>query len=307
MNTWPDSLQAVRLSLHETAKLVSRHEPLASVVDGIRDRLSQATGASEAFVDLDMASITDPVALKALGAGKASVGRRGDNSAMYAPVRDGDRTIGALWVSDGATIYSDDDLALVEAFAAYLSLALQRASLRERTHRLEQLVAIDPLTGVANRRAFDNTIEREWSRALRAQRPLAVAMLDIDHFKLYNDSYGHREGDVCLQKIAQVCSASIVRASDLFARYGGEEFAVVLGDADPIAGIVVAERVRSAVEALAIPHAKKEGGIVTVSIGVASMTPERGLKPGELVERADKALYRAKDGGRNRVVNDETA
>jgi diguanylate cyclase (GGDEF)-like protein len=307
MNSWPDSLQAVRLSLHETAKLVSRHEPLASVVDGIRARLSQATGASEAFVDLDMASITDPVALKALGAGKASVGRRGENSAMYAPVRDGDRTIGALWVSDGATIYSDDDLALVEAFAAYLSLALQRASLRERTHRLEQLVAIDPLTGVANRRAFDNTIEREWSRALRAQRPLAVAMLDIDHFKLYNDSYGHREGDVCLQKIAQVCSASIVRASDLFARYGGEEFAVVLGDADPIAGIVVAERVRAAVEALSIPHAEKEGGIVTVSIGVASMTPERSLKPGELIERADKALYQAKHGGRNRVVNFEAA
>jgi diguanylate cyclase (GGDEF)-like protein len=307
MNSWPDSLQAVRLSLHETAKLVSRHEPLASVVDGIRARLSQATGASEAFVDLDMASITDPVALKALGAGKASVGRRGENSAMYAPVRDGDRTIGALWVSDGATIYSDDDLALVEAFAAYLSLALQRASLRERTQRLEQLVAIDPLTGVANRRAFDNTIEREWSRALRAQRPLAVAMLDIDHFKLYNDSYGHREGDVCLQKIAQVCSASIVRASDLFARYGGEEFAVVLGDADPIAGIVVAERVRAAVEALSIPHAEKEGGIVTVSIGVASMTPERSLKPGELIERADKALYQAKHGGRNRVVNFEAA
>jgi diguanylate cyclase (GGDEF)-like protein len=307
MKTWPDSLQAVRLSLHETAKLVSRHEPLASVVDGIRDRLSQATGASEAFIDLDMESITDPDALKALGAGRASVGRRGTNSAMYAPVRDGDRTIGALWVSDGATVYGDDDLALVEAFAAYLSLALQRASLRERTHRLEQLVAIDPLTGVANRRAFDNTIEREWARAMRAQRPLAVAMLDIDHFKLYNDSYGHREGDVCLQKIAQVCSASIVRASDLFARYGGEEFAVVLGDADPIAGIVVAERVRAAVEALAIPHSEKEGGIVTVSIGVASMFPERSLKSGELVERADKALYQAKDGGRNRVINYDAA
>jgi len=307
MNTWPDSLQAVRLSLHETAKLVSRHEPLKSVVDGIRDHLSQATGASEAFVDLDMASITDPEALKALGDGKSSVGKRGTHSAMYAPVRDGDRTIGALWVSDGATIYGDDDLALVEAFAAYLSLALQRASLRERTHRLEQLVAIDPLTGVANRRAFDSTIQREWARALRAKRHLAVAMLDIDHFKLYNDSYGHREGDVCLQKIAQVCSASIVRASDLFARYGGEEFAVVLGDADPIAGIVVAERVRSAVEALGIPHSEKEGGVVTVSIGVASMLPNLGLKPGELVERADRALYMAKDKGRNRVVNYDAA
>jgi diguanylate cyclase (GGDEF)-like protein len=98
-----------------------------------------------------------------------------------------------------------------------------------------------------------------------------------------------------------------VRASDLFARYGGEEFAVVLGDADPIAGIVVAERVRAAVEALSIPHAEKEGGIVTVSIGVASMTPERSLKPGELIERADKALYQAKHGGRNRVVNFEAA
>ena len=307
MHTWPDSLQAVRLSLHETAKLVSRHEPLTSVVEGIRDRLSQATGADEAVVDLELASVEDPETLKALGAGKASVGKRGDHSAMYAPVRDGDRTIGALWVSDGKTIYSDDDLALIEAFAAYLSLALQRQSLRERTHRLEQLVAIDPLTGVANRRAFDATIQREWARAIRSQRHLAVAMLDIDHFKLYNDTYGHREGDVCLQQIAQVCSANIVRASDLFARYGGEEFAVVLGDADPIAGIVVAERVRAAVEALAIPHSEKEGGVVTVSIGVASMLPDKSLKPGELVERADRALYKAKDNGRNRVINYDAA
>ena len=132
-------------------------------------------------------------------------------------------------------------------------------------------------------------------------------MFDLDGFKTYNDTYGHREGDVCLQKIAQVCSANIVRASDLFARYGGEEFAVVLGDADPVAGIVVAERVRAAVEALSIPHAAKEGGVVTVSIGVASMLPDKTLKCGEIVERADRALYKAKDGGRNRVVNYDAA
>jgi len=179
---------------------------------------------------------------------------------------------------------------------------LQRASLRERTDRLEELVAIDPLTGVANRRAFDQTLEREWSRAIRAQRPLAVAMLDVDDFKAYNDGFGHREGDACLQKIAHVCSANIVRASDLFARYGGEEFIIILGEADAASGMVVAERVRSAVEGLAIPHVASEGGSVTLSIGVASMLPERGVAATELVERADRALYRAKHAGRNRAV-----
>ena len=300
----PD-LQAINASLRETADLVSRPESLAGVVAGIREQLIQAVGGSEAFVALDKQLVDDPEALAIFAGGKPRIGRRGPHSAMYAPLRDEHHTIGALWVADGTSTYVDDDLALVEAFAAYLSLAVQRARLHERTDRLEQLVAIDPLTGVANRRAFDATLEREWARAIRAKRPVAVAMLDIDHFKLYNDSYGHREGDACLQKIAQVCSASIVRASDLFARYGGEEFAVVLADVDPQAGVVVAERVRAAVESLAIPHSEKGGGIVTVSIGVASMSPEKGRKAGELVEFADRALYRAKDGGRNRVVSYE--
>jgi diguanylate cyclase (GGDEF)-like protein len=298
----PDN-QAVRNSLRETAELVSRPESLANVVAGIRERLIQAVGGSEAFVALDKSLIDDPEALAVIGGGKPRIGRRGLHSAMYAPLRDEHKTFGALWVADGTSTYVDDDLALVEAFAAYLSLAVQRARLHERTDRLEQLIAIDPLTGVANRRAFDSTLEREWARAIRGKKPLAVAMLDIDHFKLYNDSYGHREGDACLQKIAQVCSASIVRASDLFARYGGEEFAVVLADVDPEAGVMVAERVRAAVESLGIPHSKKEGGVVTVSIGVAAMFPEKGISSGELVERADRALYRAKDGGRNQVIS----
>jgi diguanylate cyclase (GGDEF)-like protein len=302
MTLWPENLQGVRTSLQKTAALINRNEQVDSVVEGIRDGLIAAVGGAGAYVPLDSTSIDDPETLANLDAGKAWVGHVGTQSAMFAPVRDGDRTIGALWVADGKSTYGDEDLALVEAFAAYLSLALQRASLRERTHRLEQLVAIDPLTGVANRRAFDKTLEREWSRAIRAQRPLAVAMLDIDHFKRYNDGYGHREGDACLQKIARVCSASIVRASDLFARYGGEEFCIILGDADLQAGMVVAERVRAAVEMLSLPHAPAEGGIVTLSIGVASMIPERGLTATELVERADRALYQAKDAGRNRAL-----
>jgi diguanylate cyclase (GGDEF)-like protein len=129
-----------------------------------------------------------------------------------------------------------------------------------------------------------------------------VAMLDIDHFKLFNDTYGHREGDACLQQVARACSASVVRTSDLFARYGGEEFAVILPETDDRASRVAAERLRSSVEALAIPHASGEEGIVTASVGIASMVPKRGASPFELIERADRGLYRAKGTGRNRVV-----
>ena len=129
---------------------------------------------------------------------------------------------------------------------------------RCRRRRLEELTVIDALTGVPNRRAFDAALDREWTRCIRAKRPIAVALLDIDFFKLYNDAYGHPQGDVCLQQIAQACKASVVRATDCFARYGGEEFGVVIPDAEARCASKIAERLRVAVEQLAIPHEGQE-------------------------------------------------
>ena len=310
----------VRAALRETAELVNRQEPLDDVVAGLCERLMRAVGADEIVVALgDPATgrvryrqgpdamhacneaIDDPVAVAVLGGGEPRIGQ-GDAAAMYAPLRDDGRTVGVIWAVTNELDWTDRELALLEAFGAYLSMAMQRASLREHTRRLEEMVAIDALTGVANRRAFDLGLTREWARAMRAKRPLAVALLDIDHFKQFNDTYGHREGDLCLQLVARACSASVVRTSDLFARYGGEEFAIILPETDDRASRIAAERLRSAVESLAIPHALGEERIVTASVGIASMVPKRGASPFELIERADRGLYRAKGTGRNRVI-----
>jgi len=311
---------AVRAALRETAELVNRQGPLDAVVGGICERLLDAIGAREILVALGDPvtgriryrrtrsamrrcddGVDDPLAVAVLGGGEARIASSSP-ATMYAPLRDEGRTVGAIWATTAGGDYVDRDLALLEAFGAYLSLALQRASLREQTRRLEELVAVDALTGVANRRAFDVALAREWARAMRAKRHLAVALLDIDHFKRYNDTYGHREGDACLQRVARACSASIVRTSDLFARYGGEEFALILPDTDDKAAKLAAERIRAAVETLAIPHTGSSEGIVTASVGVASIVPTRSAHPHELVERADRGLYRAKGTGRNRIV-----
>lgn len=311
---------AARAALRETADLVNRQEPLDEVVGGICERLMRAVGADEIHVALgDPASarvkyrrnasgmlpcddeVDDPLVVAVLGGGEARLGPD-EAPAMYAPLRDDGRTVGTIWALSDGEAFGDRELALLEAFGAYLSMALQRAALRERTRRLEEMVAIDALTGVANRRAFDLALAREWARAMRTKRPLSVALLDIDHFKMFNDSYGHREGDACLQHVAHACNASVVRSSDVFARYGGEEFSVILPETDEHAAQSAAERLRAAVESLAIPHVRTEAGIVTASVGISSMVPKRGTSPFELIERADRGLYRAKGTGRNRVV-----
>ena len=161
---------------------------------------------------------------------------------------------------------------------------------------------IDALTGVPNRRAFDAALEREWTKATRTKKPIALALLDIDSFKSYNDAYGHLQGDACLQQIARTCKANVVRTTDCFARYGGEEFAVVIPDAETRYAAKIAERLRSAVELLAIPHESSPRGIVTVSVGVTAMVPKRGTNHRDIVESADRALYRAKGTGRDRIV-----
>ena len=187
-----------------------------------------------------------------------------------------------------------------------LSLKFENLELLEEVRManeiLRQASAIDGLTGLANRQSFEEFMEREWRRAIRDQRPLSLIMADIDHFKAFNDNFGHQGGDDCLKKVAAVIAEEAKRPADLAARYGGEEFMTVLPDTDLKGAIEIAERMRASVEALAVPHAySSTAGSVTISIGVATMIPQRGMHSSSLIRLVDTALYSAKHAGRNIV------
>lgn len=172
---------------------------------------------------------------------------------------------------------------------------------------LEELANCDGLTGLANRRQFDRVLKTEWARSTRELLPLSLLMIDVDHFKAYNDTYGHQMGDACLQYVAQALGDdSRLRASDVVARYGGEEFSVVLPNTDLDGALVVAERMRSAVCALDLKHSHSTAAAhVTISIGAACMQPNRLSNPAQLLRAADVALYMAKNEGRNRVIAEQ--
>lgn len=173
--------------------------------------------------------------------------------------------------------------------------------LKEANGKLRTLSMVDGLTGIANRRKLEEFMENEWRFALREKLPLSVIMLDVDFFKLYNDTYGHQIGDICLQKVAGVLISHAMRSGDLAARYGGEEFALVLRNTDVNAARFLAEKIRIAVEALKIEHSSSGiASYVTVSLGVCALVPESGQLHQALFDCADKALYEAKRNGRNR-------
>jgi diguanylate cyclase (GGDEF)-like protein/PAS domain S-box-containing protein len=177
----------------------------------------------------------------------------------------------------------DAEQKLLEAFAA-----------------VEKLALVDGLTGVANRREFDRGLEREWQRAMRDKTPLSLLLIDIDRFKAYNDLYGHLAGDECLRHIARSVSSPFHRITDLFARYGGEEFAGILPNTVSADAFSLAERIRALVADQRIAHEGSEEGIVTISVGVATIQPRVHEDASTLIEAADAALYQAKLSGRNR-------
>jgi len=184
------------------------------------------------------------------------------------------------------------------------NLALQDnfAELEAANQKLAELSITDGLTGLVNRRHFDEVLAAESARAQRTKQPLAILMIDIDWFKKYNDHYGHQAGDVCLSRVASVLKSSARRPSDLVARYGGEEFTVITADTDMDKAGKLADALCRAVAALEIPHAQSLHGKVTISIGFATDVPDHENGGEALLRRADTALYQAKDAGRNRVA-----
>jgi diguanylate cyclase (GGDEF)-like protein len=177
-----------------------------------------------------------------------------------------------------------------------------QVQLKVRTELLERLAMVDGLTGIANRRSFDQNLEHEWKRATRNALPISVVMIDIDHFKNYNDNYGHGAGDVCLQQVAGALRSVIQRPADLVARYGGEEFAALLPETDVQGAEMIASAMREAVSNLKLPHEHSPvADHITVSLGHATGYNEFGASPRKLVDAADDALYKAKESGRNRV------
>lgn len=188
-----------------------------------------------------------------------------------------------------------------------IQMALQDVTERKLIEaEWRRLSRMDGLTGIYNRRAFDDIIERELRRAQRNKAPLAIAMIDIDSFKLYNDNYGHQKGDETLKAVATVLHEGAERGGDHVARYGGEEFAVIMADTDMEGAKQVAETLRQSVEALAIPHAHNLAAKrITISTGVYGAVPGETATASDFIQRADANLYKAKRSGKNRVVSDD--
>ncbi len=199
--------------------------------------------------------------------------------------------------------HSNAYISLRERDEAFRALEKSQHELAEANKILEKLSSLDGLTGIPNRRRFDEALNQEWQRSIRNSKSISLIMLDIDFFKLYNDTYGHQGGDECLKRVARALDDAVKRETDIVARYGGEEFAVILPETSPDGALEVAEALRSRVEKENITHASsKVSDHVTISVGVATWWPEKKTKPELLLAAADGALYKSKENGRNVVT-----
>jgi diguanylate cyclase (GGDEF)-like protein len=175
--------------------------------------------------------------------------------------------------------------------------------LAEANQQLERLANLDGLTQIANRRHFNNTLEKEWLRMVREKLPISLILIDIDYFKRYNDTYGHLAGDECLKKVAQCIYCTAKRPADLVARYGGEEFVVLMPNTHIKGALTVAEEIRNGIRELKIEHSASDVSLfLSLSMGICGKTPGRASSPEALLAEADTALYKAKNSGRNRIV-----
>ncbi|KWF29493.1 diguanylate cyclase [Burkholderia cenocepacia] len=224
------------------------------------------------------------------------------NLPLILMVAEAEQDIYAAWRRRATTI-----CALVATFGAafiFLSILLG-TQLRRRMRAESELILLartDGLTGLSNRRSFGEVLDREWRRARRNRSVFSLLFVDVDRFKAYNDTYGHQAGDDALAAVARCIGDAIRRPTDVAARYGGEEFVVLLPDTPENGAAQIAERIRVAINELALEHAGSEYGRVTASIGLASWTPEQDAEPGAIIKSADEALYYAKATGRNKIA-----
>ena len=193
-------------------------------------------------------------------------------------------------------------IAQLQRDETFAFLRASQKNLADANIELQKLAALDSLTGIANRRRFDEVMRAEWQRGQRDKKPLSLLMCDIDCFKVYNDSFGHLAGDLCLKKVAAVLTEHLKRPADVAARYGGEEFAIVLPDTDLTGALLIANACCRHVSQLAIDNPRAPHRVVTMSIGVATVVPSKAGSAEALIASADMALYQAKNDGRNQVV-----
>lgn len=218
---------------------------------------------------------------------------------------------GSIWVEGNFRAVHDPSTGLRTGILQVVRDITERKHTEEELQAayraLEGIAAVDALTGVANRRRFDETLAREWRRGLREQQPLSIVLLDVDLFKLYNDTYGHVRGDSCLRQIAESALEVVTRPGDLVSRYGGEEFAIVLPGTEAPGAERLAGEVCQTLRDRKLAHSASPFGIVTVSAGHATAIPQFGQTPSDLVDMADRALYEAKRKGRNLVCGHRAA
>jgi diguanylate cyclase (GGDEF)-like protein len=263
--------------------------------------------------------IEDDIAGVSRYAADAYVQAQRPRAVMCLPIRQGGRIDGVLYFENGLAeaSFTAERIEFLRMLGAQAMISIASARLHdsleqrvaERTAQLEDanrklatLSITDGLTGLANRRRFDEVLGAECARAARLRQPIAVIMLDVDQFKKFNDHYGHQAGDACLVRVAQALAAGTRRAGDLTARYGGEEFSIVLPNTGVDEALEIGEALRRAIEALEIAHAGADAGQVTISVGIAAQPGQGAASPDALLRLADAALYRAKDAGRNRVL-----
>jgi diguanylate cyclase (GGDEF)-like protein/PAS domain S-box-containing protein len=277
-----------RIGLDERISYVS--PSCASLVGWWPDRLL-GTSALAGANPLDLPRIRETVAALS----------RGDAEDVRISFRTRHREKGEIWIESNLRVTRQVNGEIDGVVAISRDITEQK----DLEERLEALAIEDGLTGLANRRRFDERLQEEWARALRDGKPLSLLMIDIDRFKAFNDKYGHPAGDVCLRSVAKVLAAEVRRITDLAARYGGEEFAMLLPNTDAVGCALIGERIRGALREAGIPHAlNPPSRLITGSLGGAVAWPaaKRSAGPASLVETADRALYAAKNGGRDRLV-----